>query len=77
MRRALAGQNEIQYSVKPLEGGTGKEVMTIRVYLMPEIAGAQPIKAFQYQLAEGEEPKAYGTGNFAVDAATAAKLLGR
>ncbi len=74
---ALAGQNEVQYSVKPLEGGTGKEVMTIRVYLMPEVAGAQPIKAFQYQLAEGEQPKAYGTGNFVVDAATAAKLLGR
>jgi hypothetical protein len=74
---ALDGLNEVQYSVKKLEGGTGKEVMTIRVYLMSEVAGEKPIKAFEYQIAAGEAPKPFGTGNFTLDAATAAKLAGR
>jgi hypothetical protein len=74
---ALDGQNEVQYSVKKIEGGTGKEVMTIRVYLMSEVAGEKPIKAFEYQIAAGEAPKPFGTGNFTVDPATAAKLIGK
>ncbi|MES2920744.1 MAG: hypothetical protein V4819_04330 [Verrucomicrobiota bacterium] len=74
---ALDGSNEVQYSVKKLEGGTGKEVMTIRVYLMSEVAGEKPIKAFEYQIAAGETPKPFGTGSFTMDAATAAKLVGK
>lgn len=74
---AKDGPNEIQYAVKKLEGATGKEVMTIRVYLMPEIAGIQPIKAFEYQLAEGEKVKPTGTETFTLDPATISKLTGR
>jgi hypothetical protein len=74
---AVDGVNEVQYSVQKLEGSTGKEVMTIRVYLMPEIPGVKPIKAFEYQIGEGETPKPFGTGTFNMDAATAAKLQGR
>jgi hypothetical protein len=74
---AVDGPNEVQYSVKALEGGTGKEVMTIRVYLMPEAAGVMPIKIFEYQIAEGEPPKPFGSQIFTVDAATAARLSGR
>lgn len=74
---ALDGSNEVQYSTKKLEGGTGREVMTIRVYLMSEIPGQKPIKSFEYQIAEGEVPNPFGTGNFTVDAATAAKLKGK
>jgi hypothetical protein len=74
---AKDGPNEVQYSIKKLEGGTGKEVMTIRVYLMSEVAGEKPIKAFEYQLAAGEAHKPFGTGTFVLDAATAAKLKGR
>lgn len=74
---ALDGPNEVQYSVKKIEGGTGKEVMTIRVYLMSEVAGEKPIKAFEYQIAAGETPKPFGTGTFTLDAATAAKLVGK
>ena len=74
---AIDGINEIQYSVKNLEGGTGKEVMTIRVYLMSEVAGDKPIKAFEYQIGAGATPKPFGTGTFSVDSATAAKLGGR
>ncbi len=71
---ALDGPNEVQYSIKKLEGGTGKEVMTIRVYLMSSIQGEKPIKTFEYQIGAGEAPKPFGSGTFSVDAATVAKL---
>jgi len=74
---AVDGPNEVQFSAQKLAGGTGKEVMTIRVYLMSEIAGVQPLKAFEYQLAAGEAPKPFGSGSFVIDAATASKLTGR
>lgn len=74
---ALEGPNEIQYSIKKLEGATGKEVMTIRVYLMSMVPGAKPVKTFEYQMAAGEAPKPYGTSSFVVDAATVAKIAGK
>ena len=74
---AVDGPNEVQYSVKKLEGGTGKEAMTIRVYLLSETPGVKPIKAFEYQLAEGEAPKPFGSGQFVVDAATQKRLAGK
>ncbi|MEO5917006.1 MAG: hypothetical protein ABIS50_22445 [Luteolibacter sp.] len=73
---ALDGPNEIQYSIKKLEGGTGKEALTIRVYLRAEAAGVEPLKVYQYQVAEGETPKPFGTETFNVDAATVAKITG-
>ena len=74
---AHPGLNEVQYSIRKLEGGTGEEVLTIRVYLMSEVPGMKPIKAFEYQVPEkgGFEP--YGTGNFQLDAATVKKLTGK
>jgi len=71
---ALDGSNEVQFTAKNLPGGTGKEVMTIRVYLLSEVQGVQPIKAYEYQVAAGTPPKPFGTGNFVVDAAMVAKL---
>lgn len=65
---AKDGPNEVQFSVKGLDGGTGKEAMTLRVYLFSEVPGVKPVKAFEYQIAEGEAPKAYGTEMFNVDA---------
>ena len=73
---ALDGSNEVQFTTKKLDGGTGKEVMTLRVYLMSEVPGLQPIKAFEYQIAAGENPKPFGSANFTLDAAMAAKLTG-
>ncbi len=74
---ALDGPNEVHYTVKNLKGGTGKEVMTIRVYLMPENDESKPIKAFEYQIAAKAKPKEDGTETFTVDAAMAEKLTGR
>ncbi len=74
---ALDGLNEVQFSSKKLEGGTDKEAMTIRVYLMSEVVGVKPIKIFEYQVPENGAVKSFGTGNFIVDAATVAKLSGK
>jgi hypothetical protein len=72
---AKDGANPVAYTVKGIEGGTGKEALAIRVYLMSEIPGTQPIKAFEYQVQEGEPVKNFGTGTFSVDATTAGKLV--
>jgi hypothetical protein len=74
---AVDGLNEVSYAIKKLEGGTGKEVMTLRVYLLSELEGTKPIKAFEYQIAAGEAVKPSGTGTFILDAAMAAKLNGK
>jgi hypothetical protein len=74
---AVDGPNEVQYAIKPLEGGTGNEAMTIRVYLMSQVPGVQPVKIYQYQLAEGEKPKPFGSGTFEVTGAVAARLAGK
>lgn len=73
---AVDGPNEVQFSTRKLEGATGKEAMTIRVYLMSETPGVKPLKVFEYQVAENAEAKPFGTSAFVVDAATVAKLNG-
>jgi hypothetical protein len=66
---AKDGPNEVQFSVKKLEGGKGTEAMTIRVYLFSEVEGVKPVKAFEYQIEEGGKPEDFGTRMFTVDAA--------
>ena len=74
---AFDGPNEVQFSTKKLDGGTGKEAMTIRVYLMSEVVGVKPLKVFEYQVAEDGPVKPFNTSSFIVDAATVAKLAGK
>jgi hypothetical protein len=74
---ALDGPNEVQFAIRKLEGGTGTEAMTIRVYLMSEVEGVEPVKAFEYQVGEGQQPEAAGTKMFQLDSRTVARLLGR
>lgn len=74
---ALDGPNEVQFTTQQLPGGTGKEVMTLRVYLLSEVDGIQPIKAFEYQIAADETPKPFFSSTFTLDAAMAAKLVAR
>ena len=71
---AVDGTNEVQYSFTKLEGATGKEAMTLRVYLFSEVEGVKPVKVFEYQVAAGEAVKPFGTGTFVVDAATVTAL---
>lgn len=74
---AVDGPNEVQFSTKKLEGASGKEAMTIRVYLMSEVAGVKPIKAFEYQVAENETAKPFGTSQFVLEAAMVSRLMGK
>jgi len=74
---ARDGLNEVQFSVRNLEGSTGREALAIRVYLLSTIQGVKPVKAFEYLVNEGGEVRPFATENFEVDAATAARLRGR
>lgn len=74
---AVDGPNEVQYALTKLPGGTGTEALTIRVYLLSEVQGVKPIKAFEYQVLENETPKTANTGYFNIDAAMVAKLMGK
>ncbi len=71
---AVDGPNEIQYKIKKLEGGTGKEAMTIRVYLMSEAPGVKPAKVFEYQVEEGQKAKTVNTEMFNVDPEALSKI---
>jgi hypothetical protein len=70
-------KNEISYSIKGLPGGTGKEALTIRVYVFSQYDGIKPVKAYEYQVLEGQAIKGIGLETFVFDAAMAAKLLGK
>jgi hypothetical protein len=74
---AREGLNEVQFSIRNLEGSTGKEALAIRVYVLSTIEGVMPVKAFEYLVKEGGEVRPFGTENFNLDAATAARLRGR
>ncbi len=74
---ARNGLNEISYAIKSLEGGTGKEAMSVRVYLMSTVKGVKPVKVYEYQLKEGEQPKPFGTGNFVIGPKEVNQLSGK
>ncbi|MBK1855921.1 hypothetical protein JO972_13195 [Verrucomicrobiaceae bacterium 5K15] len=71
------GVNSIWYSIKDLPGYKGDDPLTLRVYVFSQINGVKPVKVFQYQVEKGKKPKATGSERFTIDAATAAKVLGR
>jgi hypothetical protein len=70
------GINEVQFATKSLEGSTGKEALSIRVYLMSTVPGTKPIKIFEYQRNAGESVEAFGSKNFVIDAKMAKILNG-
>jgi len=74
---AIDGRNEVQYAISKLPGGTDTEALTIRVYLLSQVQGVKPLKAFEYQVLENQPPRAFATGSFNVDAAMVAKLMGQ
>lgn len=74
---ARGGLNEVQYAIRKLEEGTGQEAMTIRVYLLSEVAGVKPIKAFEYQIAEKGTPAPHGSANFDLNQELLTKLKGK
>lgn len=71
---ARAGQNRVDYEIKGIPGGDSKDPLTIRIYLMSEIDGTQPIKIAEYQVEDGKQPRASGILNFNLTPEIAAKL---
>ena len=71
------GVNDIWFSIKDLPDYKGDDPLTLRVYVFSQVEGVKPVKVFQYQVKKGEKPKANGNAKFMIDAATAAKILGR
>lgn len=61
---ARDGKNEVRFTIAPLKGSDPEAVMTIRVYLMSEIQGRQPVKVFEYQVEDGKKPLASGIKTF-------------
>ena len=74
---ALDGPNDIQFTTRQLDGSTGTEAISIRVYLMSQVPGVKPIKAFEYQAKEGESVKGTGSASFEVSPAMQAALSGK
>lgn len=76
---AKDGPNDVQFTAKKIDGpaATGREAMTVRVYLMSQVRGVQPLKVFEYQIKEGEPVKPFGSGTFHVTPEIVAKLNGR
>jgi len=71
------GKNSIWFSIKDLPGYKGDDPITVRVYVFSQIKDVKPVNVFQYQTKKGEKPKASSSESFTIDAATAAKVLGR
>ncbi len=71
------GLNEVQFATKNLEGSTGKEPISIRVYLMSTIPGVKPVKVYEYQVAADGIVKPFGSGNFMVNEEVLKKMNGK
>jgi len=73
---ARDGDNEIQFTIKNLEGGTGGEALTVRVYLMSQVPGVKPVKAYEYLVKENDTPQPFVSARYVVDPDTAARVMG-
>ena len=71
------GRNSISFTTKRMEGSTGKEAFTVRVYLMNENAGATPVKVYEYLVNEGGAVKASVSTSFTVSPEQGRKVLKR
>ena len=74
MGGGVDGLNEVQFATKSLEGSTGKEALSIRVYLMSTVPGVKPIKVYEYQVQKNGAVNKFGSANFSIDQAMANKL---
>lgn len=71
---AKDGANSINFRVKALEGGDAESPLTIRVYLMSQVPGRQPVKVFEYQVEDGKLPVASSEQTFQVTQEIVQKL---
>lgn len=73
---AHSGANQVQYTVKDLDGYEGADPLTVRIYLMSQVDGVKPIKIYEYLVEAGQKPLAFGKGSFTIDAEVKRKLSG-
>ncbi|MBK1832638.1 hypothetical protein [Roseibacillus ishigakijimensis] len=71
---ANPGENQVEFTVKDLPGGTGQEPLAIRVYLMSEKPGVRLPAVFEYLVPEGGTVRRAGQDTFTLDAAVASQL---
>lgn len=73
---ARDGDNEVQFTIRTLEGGKNQEALAVRVYLMSQVPGVKPIKAYEYLVKENEAVRPFVTERFQVDAEMVGRLMG-
>lgn len=73
---ATDGPNEVQFTIRKLDGGTNNEALTVRVYLMSQVNGVQPVKIYEYLVREGEAVKPFVSERFNVTAESVGRLMG-
>ncbi len=71
------GNNQIEFKISNIPGGTGEEALTVRVYLMSEVKGIKPIKAYEYRIDQGEKFTPAATRTFTVTPKMVGRLMGR
>ncbi|MGE9267533.1 MAG: hypothetical protein ACQKBY_05515 [Verrucomicrobiales bacterium] len=74
---ARDGENQIEFKIKNIPGGTGQEALTVRVYLMSEVPGVKPVKAFEYLINQGQNFTPSATQTFTITPEIVARLMGR
>lgn len=73
---AKAGANEVQFAVSGAAQNDLKEPFCVRVYLLSQVHGVKPIKAYEYQTTETQKPEGFVKGTFMVDKQTRQILAG-
>ena len=73
---ARDGENQIEFKIKDLPGGTGKGALTVRVYLFSQVPGVKPIKVYEYLVNEGGKVAPSGNAKFKVTTENVKKLMG-
>jgi len=63
---AHSGDNQIEFKVEKLAGGTGKEPLALRVYVMSEKPGVRIPAVYEYLVEEGGSPQVRGSDTFTV-----------
>lgn len=79
---ALDGKNMIKFTTKSLPGSTGNEPLDIRIFLMPKVAGAQPLNVYQYRVTPedikaGKKPVASKASTLFITAGQVKSLTGK
>jgi len=74
---AKPGKNQVKISINTLPGGLKNEPMTVRVYLLSQVEGVKPIKAYEYLVKEGEQVKQTIIDEYVITPSMINSLLGK